>query len=614
MSSFTHRLATRVTITAIVLVIAVFGLVSFHATAESKFPKQPAAEHSRGMAYAGAISRESAAAPLTPPFAVLTVDRFDDPSPGASFAACTAAPNDCSLRGAIIAANAIPGSTINLGAGTYTLTIAGAGEALSNTGDLDVRGNNTSIIGAGAGVSIIQQTVADRVIEVNPTVVAGFNFILSGVSIRGGNLASGSGRGIIAGGPTNTVTLTDCEFSGNTARANGGAISFSFNSVANLTATGCSFSNNTAVTGAGGAVSYNAAGTLLVTRSSFTGNSASANNGGAVSVTSASSGVFNIGQTAFVNNQAGGTGRGGAIFKINGILNVNNSRLVGNTAAVGANGNGISILPGGTGSATVDDNWWGLNSGPGVNQLVGTSATSWLQLRLSANPNSVCAGNTSALNADIYGRNAGGPVTGCPGVACSLNGLPAFPVPPATIFTATNGTIAAASTQFVEGAASATYTATSGVGGASAQADRETVTAPITIGGNTTSDPADQAVCEGGTATFSTIATGSGPFTFVWKKGATVLNNGDLGGRASISSSGSNSTLTISNVQPSDADTYTVEATGACNTDTQSATLTVNGATTTSDPADQTVCQGTSANFSTTAGGAGPFHYSWTVD
>ena len=615
MSCFTQRLARRVTTTAIILMIAAFAFVSFKVSAESDSPKQPTAQRGSTMAYASAGTWARATSAINPPFAILDVDRFDDPSPGAAFSACTPAPNDCSLRGAVIAANAVPGSTINLAAGTYTLTIAGAGENLANTGDLDVRGNNTSIIGAGAGVSIIQQTVADRVIEVNPTVVAGFNFVLSGVSVKGGNLASGSGGGILAGGPTNTLTLTNCEFAGNVARANGGGISFSFNSISNLTVTGCSFSNNTAVTGVGGAISYNASGTLLVTRSTFSGNAASANSGGAMNLTSVSgAGIFNISQTAFVNNSAGGTGRGGAILKINGLLNVNNSRLVGNTAAVGANGHSISILPGGTGSATVDDNWWGLNSGPGLNDLVGTTATSWLQLRLSANPNEVCAGGTSALNADIYGRNTGGPVTGCPGVACSLNGLPAFPVPPATIFTASNGTISGASTQFVDGAASATYTATSGVGGASAQADNETVTAPITIGGNTTSDPADQAVCEGGTATFSTIATGSGPFTFVWKKGATVLNNGDLGGRVSITSSGSSSSLSISNVQASDAGTYTVEATGACNTASQSATLTVNTATSTSDPADQTVCQGTNANFSTTAGGTGPFHYSWTLD
>jgi hypothetical protein len=92
----------------------------------------------------------------------------------------------------------------------------------------------------------------------------------------------------------------------------------------------------------------------------------------------------------------------------------------------------------------------------------------------------------------------------------------------------------------------------------------------------TTTDPADQSVCLGGTASFSTNASGTGPFSFVWKKGVTVLNNGDFGGRVSIVTGSSTSTLTISNIQASDFGTYNVETTGSCNTATQSATLAVN--------------------------------------
>ena len=46
---------------------------------------------------------------------------------------------DCSLREAIVAANAAGGAdTITLPAGTYTLVIAGMGEDASATGDLDI--------------------------------------------------------------------------------------------------------------------------------------------------------------------------------------------------------------------------------------------------------------------------------------------------------------------------------------------------------------------------------------------------------------------------------------------------------------------------------------------
>jgi hypothetical protein len=231
---------------------------------------------------------------------------------------------------------------------------------------------------------------------------------------------------------------------------------------------------------------------------------------------------------------------------------------------------------------------------------------SWLQLRVSASPNEICSGSTSTLTADIKQRNTGSALT------TELNGLPSFS---AFWTNAVLGTLSA-TTNFVNGAATATYTAgaMAGSGSADVTADNETATAHITISANDTTNPGNQTVCEGQTATFTTTASGPGPITFVWKKGATVLNNGDLGGRVTITSGANTSTLSISSAQVSDSATYTVEATGACSTTSQSATLTVNPTTTTTDPADQTVCQGTDAHFATTASGAGPFHYAWTLD
>src|SRR5262245_35830263 len=77
--------------------------------------------------------------------ATFVVDRTDD-SAAVAAQACTAAANDCSLRGAIIKANATPGAdVITFAASTnglpFTLTIANAGgvnEDSSQQGDLDV--------------------------------------------------------------------------------------------------------------------------------------------------------------------------------------------------------------------------------------------------------------------------------------------------------------------------------------------------------------------------------------------------------------------------------------------------------------------------------------------
>src|SRR5262245_53166430 len=64
---------------------------------------------------------------------------------------------DCSLREAIIAANANANTSdiINIPAGTYTLTRAGANENAASTGDLDILGP-VSIVGAGAATTIVQ--------------------------------------------------------------------------------------------------------------------------------------------------------------------------------------------------------------------------------------------------------------------------------------------------------------------------------------------------------------------------------------------------------------------------------------------------------------------------
>src|SRR5215213_3659852 len=86
-----------------------------------------------------------------------TVDRTDDTS---AATACTAAPNDCSLRGAVIAANADLGASpvvIDLQpTTTYNLTLTNAAqENAAATGDLDIvaTSHEVTINGGGSTVS-----------------------------------------------------------------------------------------------------------------------------------------------------------------------------------------------------------------------------------------------------------------------------------------------------------------------------------------------------------------------------------------------------------------------------------------------------------------------------
>src|SRR5207244_3073891 len=104
------------------------------------------------------------------------------------------------------------------------------------------------------------------------------------------------------------------------------------------------------------------------------------------------------------------------------------------------------------------------------------------------------------------------------------------------------------------------------------------------------------------TGPFSTTPSGTGPFEFQW------THNG-------VDSPGAtNSSYTVGPVSPGDAGAYCVIVTGAANSVTNCATLTVLVPTSASGLTDLVRCVGASASFSTTASGTGPFSYQWTKD
>jgi len=76
--------------------------------------------------------------------------------------------------------------------------------------------------------------------------------------------------------------------------------------------------------------------------------------------------------------------------------------------------------------------------------------------------------------------------------------------------------------------------------------------------------------CPGGTSTFSITAAGSTPFTYQWRKGTVPMDS-------TANPSAATATLTLADVQPSDADSYDCIITNACGS-------------VTSDPATLTIC------------------------
>ncbi|MFC1972119.1 right-handed parallel beta-helix repeat-containing protein [Chloroflexota bacterium] len=232
---------------------------------------------------------------------------------------CETAPGNgiCTLRAAIQEANALGGpDTINLPAGTYTLSIAGTGEDTAATGDLDIW-NDLTITGTDQATTIIDGGGLDRVFQVHFC-----SLDISSVTVRNGNVA-GSGGGIYNRG---TLTLTKCIISGNTASSWGGGGMYNYDSSAILT--DCTFNNNSAKIGGG---MFNEESSPIVTNCTFSGNSATWDGGGMSNNYNSSPTVTDCN---FSSNSADGNGGGMRNLYSSPILT--DCTFSGNSASMGS--------------------------------------------------------------------------------------------------------------------------------------------------------------------------------------------------------------------------------------------------------------------------------------
>ena len=118
-----------------------------------------------------------------------------------------------------------------------------------------------------------------------------------------------------------------------------------------------------------------------------------------------------------------------------------------------------------------------------------------------------------------------------------------------------------------------------------------------------TVSPTNQTVMVGGNATFSVIATGTAPLSYQWYFNTTNLLAG-----------ATNYSLTLTNVQLTNAGNYSVVVANGCGsvTSTPPATLTVLvPPSITTQPQSQTNCRGSTVNFTVTATGTTPLSYHW---
>lgn len=256
--------------------------------------------------------------------ATRTVDTVSD---AGGLSACTAAPDDCSLRGAIAGATA--GDTIDFASPLFdspqviTLSEAAGFQQL-------VIDKNLTVTGKGAHLTTVrrspQAAAQFRVFQILSGTVS-----ISGLTITGGS-STGDGGGIRSFG---TLTLTAVHLTGNTAGFNGGGI---FNTIGagSLTVINSTISNNTAnnnASAAGGGISdYSDGTTLTITNSTISGNrvpNGDQFDGGGIYVRESSVVITN--STITDNETAGSNSAGGVITRFQpSTVSVRNSIIAGN--------------------------------------------------------------------------------------------------------------------------------------------------------------------------------------------------------------------------------------------------------------------------------------------
>ncbi|MCB1607946.1 MAG: DUF11 domain-containing protein, partial [Xanthomonadales bacterium] len=354
-----------------------------------------------------------------------------------------------SLRDTLLAANSNGESdTINLAAGTYSLTIAnGAGQENGGAqGDLDLfeAGFSVTIQGAGAATTFISQSAVDRIFHVFP----GVTFNLNGVTVSGGTavddgssgavaLSGGRGGGILNEGGTLSLSgsiVQNNSSLGAAASTDGGGGIYQLAGATTLSGSTQVVDNDaTGNAGSGGGI-FIADGTLTVQSGTAIDRNIAHRAGGGIEIVTGTANISGGGTGIRMNQALGvggvpGTGGNGGGLHITGGASVTifNSIVSGNTAA--NEGGGLWNSATGTlvvNVTQVNNNTAQGNGGGGIFNNGGT-----LDLNSGAGPISVNGNMTTGANGAGHGGgilSVGGPVTidGVAGQTGTVNSNTAF--------------------------------------------------------------------------------------------------------------------------------------------------------------------------------------------
>jgi CSLREA domain-containing protein len=255
----------------------------------------------------------------------------DTPDANPGDGACADAGGACTLRAAVMEANAQPGGdTIKLPLGTFTLQTAGTDNAAA-LGDLDVNGSLV-IQGSGGHGTVIDgygAVTRDRVFHV----LEGANLQLSDLEVRGGDtsILHGAGGAFLNQG---TLTVRFATIAGSRGDAAG-----AIHNLGTLTLEQVLVAGNTAAGANHGGGIYNA-GAMTLTNVTLSGNQAGGVGGGLTSAMGSESTLVNV---TIANNHAA---NGGGIYGT-GAINMQNSIVAGNSDDEGRPDCAANVMSGG---------------------------------------------------------------------------------------------------------------------------------------------------------------------------------------------------------------------------------------------------------------------------
>ena len=298
----------------------------------------------------------------------------------------------CSLRDAILAANATPGAdTIRLPKGKFKLTIGGTGEDAAATGDLDIT-EDLTVIGRGFKKTKVIAQHGDRLFDI---VAPGITVNLNGMRITGGQAPAGEdGSAIRTTGAGVNLTLRNDNVAGNsvTDPARGGTVFMDQGSYWQI---GTLISNNTSA-GYGAGFAANTLTDAWLTDSHLDKNVDENCCSGFVAT------VDNlwIKTTTMNDNVSNGNCCTGFVGTVNMSLYVGESQFNRNLAPMSCcAGFDASV----NGPATIMNSWFNGNlAGVCCAGLVGTFNDSvdmgWVQMNGNNVPGSCCSGLTATFN------------------------------------------------------------------------------------------------------------------------------------------------------------------------------------------------------------------------